>query len=174
MNSSTPNLLSREFKADPVNLIASGVLALLDHPEQMKWLRENPALIGPAVEELLRYCNPLETATPRFAREDVPIAGTTIPRGALVLAVLASANRDEAQFEHANDLMLTRESNRHVAFGLGPHFCLGAALARLEGQIAITTLLRRAVKLELAAPPKSLRWRATPVLRGLESLPVRF
>jgi cytochrome P450 len=157
-----------------VNLIASGTLALLEHPEQMERLRGNPALIGPAIEELLRFSNPLETATMRFAREDVTISGTTVPCGALVLAVLASANRDEKQFDHADHLNLARENNRHVAFGLGAHFCLGAPLARLEGQIAINTLLRRLPKLQLAVPVKALRWRATPVLRGLESLPARF
>jgi cytochrome P450 PksS len=157
-----------------VNLIASGTLALLEHPEQMERLRNNPALIGSAIEELLRFSNPLETTTMRFACEAVSIAGTTVPRGALVLAVLASANRDEKQFDHADDLNLSRENNRHVAFGLGAHFCLGAPLARIEGQIAINTLLRRLPRLQLAVPVKALRWRATPVLRGLEALPVKF
>jgi len=157
-----------------VNLIASGTLALLEHPEQMQWLRANPAAIGPAVEELLRFCNPLETATTRFAREEVSIDGAAIPRGAMVMAVLASANRDEKQFDRADELDLTRQNNRHVAFGLGAHFCLGAPLARLEGQIAINTLLRRMPKLQLAVPVKALRWRATPILRGLEALPVKF
>ena len=91
-----------------------------------------------------------------------------------MMAVLASANRDEKQFDHPDGLDLARGDNRHVAFGLGPHFCLGAPLARLEGQIAINTLLRRLPKLSLAVPVKSLRWRVTPVLRGLEALPVRF
>jgi cytochrome P450 PksS len=156
------------------NLIASGTLALLEHPDQMQHLRANPALIGSAVEELLRFSNPLEMATMRFAREDVAIDGTTIPRGALVMAVLASANRDERQFDHPDELDLARQNNRHVAFGLGSHFCLGAPLARLEGQIAINTLLRRMPNLRLAVPANSLLWRSTPVLRGLESLPVRF
>ena len=157
-----------------VNLIASGALALLEHPEEMERLRRHPALIGPAIEELLRFSNPLETATMRFALEDAVISGATIPRGALVLAVLASANRDEKQFDHPDQLDLARANNRHVAFGLGAHFCLGAPLARLEGQIAINTLLLRFPKLQLDVPAKSLRWRTTPVLRGLESLPVRF
>ena len=157
-----------------VNLIASGTLALLEHPAQMEQLRANPALIGAAVEELLRFCNPLETATMRFTVEDVTVAGTLIPRGALVLAVLASANRDEGQFDRPDDLNLARQNNRHVAFGLGAHFCLGAPLARLEGQIAINALLRRMPQLHLAVPVKALRWRATPVLRGLEALPVTF
>jgi cytochrome P450 len=157
-----------------VNLIASGTLALLQHPDQMELLRSDPALIKPAVEELLRYTNPLETATERFAREDVTIAGVTIPRGALVFAVIASANRDASQFEDPDRLNLAREKNRHLAFGHGAHFCLGAPLARLEGQIAIRTLVRRLPDLRLAIPVESLRWRTTPILRGLEALPVRF
>jgi cytochrome P450 PksS len=157
-----------------VNLIASGTLALLQHPDQLQLLRSDPSLIRPAVEELLRYTNPLETTTPRYAREDVTVAGVAIPRGATVLAVLASANRDERQFEHPDRLDITRENNRHLAFGQGAHFCLGAPLARLEGQIAINTLLHRLPDLHLAVPVKSLRWRTTPVLRGLEALPVRF
>lgn len=157
-----------------VNLISSGALALLQHPDQMARLRRDPSLIKSAVEELLRYTNPLETATPRFAREDVMVAGVTIPRGAQVLAVVASANRDSSQFEDPDRLDIARENNRHLAFGQGAHFCLGAPLARLEGQIAINTLLRRLPSLQLAVPEPSLRWRATPVLRGLEKLPVRF
>jgi len=156
------------------NLIASGTLALLQHPAQLELLRNDPSLIKLAVDELLRYTNPLETATPRYARENVMVAGVTIPRGSLVLAVLASANRDNNQFDHPDRLDVTRKKNHHLAFGQGAHFCLGAPLARLEGEIAINTLLRRLPDLHLAIPTKSLRWRATPALRGLEALPVRF
>jgi cytochrome P450 PksS len=155
-----------------VNLIGSGALALLQHPDQLVRLRDDPALIRPAVEELLRYTSPVETATERFAREDVTVAGVTIPPGSLVLAVIASANRDERQFPEPDKLDLTREPNRHLAFGLGIHFCLGAALARLEGQIAISALLRRAPGLRLAVAPEALRWRRGLVLRGLAALPV--
>jgi len=155
-----------------VNLIGSGTLALLQYPDQLARLRDDPALIRPAVEELLRYTSPVETATERFAREDVTVAGVTIPQGSLVFAVIASANRDERQFPDPDRLDLTREPNRHLAFGLGIHFCLGAALARLEGQIAIQALLRRAPGLRLAVPAESLRWRRGLVLRGLEALPV--
>jgi len=155
-------------------LIASGTLALLQHADQLKLLRADPLLIKLSVEELLRYTNPLETATPRYAREDITIAGVTIPQGALVLAVLASANRDASQFDHADSLVITRENNRHLAFGQGAHFCLGAPLARLEGQIAINTLLRRLPNLRVGVPVESLRWRTSPVLRGLEALPVRM
>jgi cytochrome P450 PksS len=155
-----------------VNLIGNGVLALLQHPEQLERLRGNPGLIRPAVEELLRYAGPLETATERFAREDVTVAGVAIPRGSLVYAALASANRDERQFPDPDRLDLGREPNRHLSFGLGPHFCPGAPLARLEGQVAITTLLRRAVDFRVAVPPGAIRWRRGLALRGVESLPV--
>jgi cytochrome P450 PksS len=155
-----------------VNLIASGTLALLENPSELERLRRDPSLIDSAVEELLRYTAPVETATERYAREDVEIAGTPIPRGALVLAVLASANRDASQFADPDRLDLGRTPNRHVAFGQGVHFCLGAPLARLEAQIAFPTLLRRLPDLRLAAPAHTLRWRPTFVVRGLESLPV--
>jgi len=157
-----------------VNLIGNGMLSLLDNPDQMNRLRSNPALIKAAVEELLRYNGPLETGTERYARDDSTVAGITIPRGELVLAVLASANRDERQFEEADRLDLGREPNPHVAFGFGIHYCLGASLARLEGQIAIATLLRRIPNLKVAISSNALRWRRGLVLRGLESLPVTF
>jgi cytochrome P450 PksS len=114
----------------------------------------------------------VETATERYAREDVAVAGVTIPCGGLVLAVTASANRDGRVFAGPEQLDLGREPNRHLSFGLGAHYCLGAALARLEGQVAIGTLLRRAPGLRLAVAPGSLRWRPGLVLRGLKALPV--
>ncbi len=155
-----------------VNLIGNGVLALLDHPEQMEMLRSDPSLIKSAIEELLRYGSPLKTATERYAREDVTVAGVTIPRGSLVFAVIASANRDERQFEDPDTLDITREPNRHLSFGMGAHFCLGASLARMEGQIVINTLLRNIAKWRLAVAPRSLRWRRGLVLRGLETMPI--
>lgn len=157
-----------------VNLIGNGMLTLLENLDQMSKLRDNPLLIKTSVEELLRYNGPLETATERYARTDTTVAGVIIPRGELVLAVLASANRDERQFKDADNLDLGREPNPHVAFGFGIHYCLGASLARLEGQIAIATLLRRIPNLKLSIPPDKLRWRRGLVLRGLESLPVAF
>lgn len=157
-----------------VNLIASGTLALLEHPEQHELLKGDPGIIKTATEELLRYTSPVETATERYAREDVILHGVTIPKGELVLAVLASANRDEAQFIHPNSLDLARNPNRHLAFGQGVHYCLGAPLARLEGQIAISTLLRRLPELRLSTPAETLRWRPTFVVRGLEALPIDF
>jgi cytochrome P450 len=150
------------------------MLALMRNPEQMQRLRENPALMKTAVEEFLRYSSPLECATPRYASEDLTVAGTTIPRGAMVLAVLASANRDASQFDEPDTLDVARENNRHLAFGLGVHFCLGAPLARLEGQIAIATLLRRLPEIRLAVQAERLKWRTNPLLRGLQALPVRY
>jgi cytochrome P450 len=156
-----------------VNLIASGTLALLEHPEQMKRLRREPSLVKPAVEELLRYTSPVEMATERYPREDVEIEGTTIPRGELVLAVLGSANRDERHFEDPDVLDLARDPNRHLAFGRGGvHHCLGAPLARMEGQIAISAFLRHFPEARLAVAPESLRWRRGVFLRGLERLPL--
>jgi len=157
-----------------VNLIGNGMLALLEHSDQMDKLRSNPTLIKPAVEELLRYASPADMATERYAREDIAIAGVTIPRGEMVFGVIASANRDERQFTDPDTLDITREPNKHLTFGLGNHFCLGASLARMEGQIAISTLLHREPDLRLAVARDSLRWRPGLVLRGLESLPVAF
>jgi cytochrome P450 PksS len=157
-----------------INLIGNGALALLEHPDQLEKLRNDPTLIKSAVEELLRYTSPVDTSTERYAREDVTIAGVTIRRGEMVAAVLASANRDERQFPNPDVLDLTREPNRHLSFGLGTHFCLGASLARLEGQIAFSTLLRRVPDLRLTVATSALRWRPGLILRGLEALPVGF
>lgn len=156
------------------NLIASGILALLEHPDQLAALREQPALAKPAIEELLRFVNPVEQSTERYASEDVVIAGQAIRRGDMVLGCLAAANRDGRAFARPDVLDLTREHNRHLAFGQGSHFCLGAPLARLEGQIAIPAVLRRLPELRLAVPADRLRWRATPLVRGLEALPIAF
>lgn len=156
-----------------VNLIASGALALFEYPERAQMLRSDPSLIKPAVEELLRYTSPVEFATERYPREDVEVSGTTIPRGELVLAALGSANRDERHFEDPDTLDLARDPNRHLAFGRGGvHHCLGAPLARMEGQIAINALLRRFPEARPAVAPESLRWRRGLFLRGLEELPL--
>jgi cytochrome P450 PksS len=156
-----------------VNLISGGTLALLQHPEQAEVLRRNPSLAKPAIEELLRYTSPVEMATERYAREVVEIAGATIPGGELVLAVLGSANHDENHFEDPDTLELARDPNRHLAFGRGGvHHCLGAPLARMEGEIAVKALLRRFPHGRLAVAPETLRWRRGLFLRGLERLPV--
>jgi cytochrome P450 len=157
-----------------VNLIGSGSLALMDHPDQLAKLRSEPALIKTAIEELLRYVCPVEMATERYAREDITIAETTIPRGELVMAVIGSANRDANYFDNPDSLDITRKNNKHLAFGHGAHFCLGASLARLEGQIAVSTLIQRMPNLRLSIAPDQLRWRGTFVVRGLEALSVSF
>jgi len=155
-----------------VNLIASGMLALLEHPDQLEKLRDNPFLIKPAIEELLRFTSPVETGTERYAREDVEVSGVAIRQGEMVMAAIASANRDERQFAGPDTLDITRDPNRHLAFGQGIHFCLGASLARLEGQIAINTLLAGTKSIRLAVDPRAIRWRSGLVLRGMEALPV--
>lgn len=155
-----------------VNLIGNGVLALLENPEQMQRLRDEPALIPSAVEEMLRYSSPLQLATERYATADVKVGEVTIPRGALVYVVLSSANRDEKAFSCPAEFQLDRQPNRHLAFGHGIHYCLGAPLARLEGQIAIRLLLERFSEIHLSRGTGELRWRRGLVLRGVESLPV--
>jgi hypothetical protein len=154
-----------------VNLIGNGVLALLRHPDQLARLRENPGLITSAVEELLRYDSPVQR-TGRIPTADVEIDGRTIPKGSMVVAAIGGANRDPAHFPEPDRLDLGRPDNRHLAFGFGIHFCLGAALARVEGQVAIGTLLDRLPGLALATDTPE--WRESSVLRGLKALPVRF
>jgi len=150
-----------------VNLIGGGTLALLEHPDQLDRLKQDPSLIKSAIEELLRYTSPVDIATERFAREDIVIAGQSIPQGEQMLAVIGSANHDERKFADPDGLDITRHPNEHLAFGQGRHYCLGAPLARLEGAIAISTLLRRMPDLRLAQPPESLSWRRGIFLRGL-------
>jgi cytochrome P450 PksS len=157
-----------------VNLIGNGMLALFEHPEAMNRLRDDPLIIKLAVEELLRYTSPVLMSTERYARVDVTIHGVTIPRGEMTLGVIGSANRDEAVFDNPDELDITREPNRHLSFGQGIHFCLGAPLARLEAEIAINTLFRRIPDVSLSVAPDSLRWRPSMILRGLESLPISF
>ncbi|HKY29201.1 MAG TPA: cytochrome P450 [Pyrinomonadaceae bacterium] len=157
-----------------VNLIGNGTLALIENPNEMRKLQDEPSLVKPAVEELLRYTSPVLMTTERYALQDAVVHGVTIPRGEMTLGVIGSANRDETVFDNPNDLHITRDPNKHLAFGQGIHFCLGAPLARMEAQIAFTTLLRRLPDLRLNTPPHSLRWRPSIFLRGLASLPVKF
>jgi cytochrome P450 PksS len=157
-----------------VNLIGNGTLALLQFPDQLERLRADTRLDASGVEELLRFHSPIETLTERYAKEPLDVAGVTIPRGSLVYGSIASANRDETQFDSPERLDVGREKNRHLAFGQGIHYCLGAPLARLEGTIALRKLLDRAPGLRLAVPESSLRWRPGLNLRGLERLPVAW
>lgn len=156
-----------------VNLIGNGLMALIDHPEQMALLRADPASMDAAVEEFLRYTNPVEHGTPRFALEDVEIAGTTIRKGDMVVGLLAAANRDPSVFADPDRFDIRRPDNsRHLALGFGLHYCLGASLARLETRIALNALLRRFPDLALAIPRDAIRWRQATGLRGLDGLPV--
>jgi cytochrome P450 PksS len=156
------------------NLIGNGTLALLQHPDQLQKLREHPELIDSAVEELLRFSHPIEQAVPRFAREDVELQGYEIPRGSVVTALIASANHDEAVFDNPERLDITRSPNRHLTFGKGIHFCLGAPLARLEARITLLTLVQRFPAMRLAVPAEKLAWRRSPILHGLEALPLHL
>ncbi len=157
-----------------VNLIGNGMLALLRQPERMAQLRSHPELTGRAVEEFLRFDGPLNTATFRHTLEPVTFSGVDIPADELVLVSLTSANRDATRYPHPDELDLTRDTGQHLAFGHGIHFCLGAALARLEGEIAFRTLLGRFADIELAADPAVLAWRSSMILHGLDRLPVRL
>lgn len=154
------------------SLICVGAMALMQNPRERERFEHDPAVSESAVEELLRYASPLDVATQRFAREDLTINSVRISRGDAVFAVLGSANRDEAEFPAPDTLDLGRLPNKHVAFGQGAHFCLGAPLARLNGRIALTTLFRRFPDLRLTQSPESLSWRKSLFIRGLETLPV--
>jgi cytochrome P450 len=156
-----------------VNLIGSGIAALLAHPDQLALLRERPDLLPGAIDELLRFDGPVNPGVVRFPTEDVEIGGVTIPRGATVLVATAIADRDPERFAEPDRLDITRGGNAHLAFGHGVHYCLGAPLARLEGEIAIGTVLRRLPGLALAVPPDRLQWHVAS-LRGPKSLPVTF
>jgi cytochrome P450 len=153
------------------NLIGNGLLTLMRNPKQLAQLRDDPTLIPSAVEELLRFESPSQH-TGRIAREDVEIGGKQIRKGHAVMAIMAAANRDPQRFPQPDQLILDRSDNKHLAFGWSSHFCFGAPLARMEGQIAFETILRRLPKLEIAPGP--LTWRTNSGLRGLTALPVIF
>jgi cytochrome P450 len=157
-----------------VNLIGNGVLALLRRPDRLAELRADPELIPGAVEEFLRFDGPINLATFRHTTEPVEIGGVTIPPGEVVLVALASADRDPGHFPAADDLDLHRDAAGHLAFGFGLHHCLGAPLARLEGEVAFRTLLARFPHLALAVEPDQLSWRSSILMRGLTRLPVRL
>ena len=154
-----------------VNLLGNGALALLNHPEQLGLLRENGGW-ETAVAELLRFDGPVETSTTRWVRADFTFEGHPMRRGDVVRVVLASANRDACHFAQPDTLDVTRRDNRHLAFGMGIHYCLGAPLARLEGQIGLQTLFERFPNLRLAVPAAQLKWRSGVLFRGLKQLPV--
>lgn len=157
-----------------VNLVGNGVVALLSHPEQFAKLQADPGLARNAVEETLRYWGPVDFIARRLATEDLEIAGTPIARGDHVAVGLAAANRDPERFADPDAFDISRkEANRHVAFGRGIHVCLGAPLARVEGQIAFETLIRRYPDLRLAVPAEEIQWGGS-FLRGFGQVPLVF
>jgi pimeloyl-[acyl-carrier protein] synthase len=153
------------------NLIGNGLLTLLSYPAEMQRLRDDPGLIPSAVEELLRYESPSQH-TARLARTDVELGGRKIRKRDAVIAVMGAANRDPERFPDPDRLDFARTDNRHLAFGWAAHFCFGAALARIEGQVSFSTILRRMPELALQQAP--LQWRTNLGLRGLVALPVRY
>ncbi|WP_459503713.1 cytochrome P450 family protein [Bacillus sp. C1] len=157
-----------------VNLITNTVLALLENPDQLQLLKENPELIDSAVEEGLRYYSPVEVTTERWAAEPIMIHEQEIQKGDMVTISLASANRDESVFVNPEVFDITREHNRHIAFGHGSHFCLGASLARLEAKIAIATLLKRMPDIQIKGNQEKIKWQGNYLMRSLEELPLSF
>lgn len=155
-----------------VHLITNAVLTLLQHPEQMAMLRENPDLMDSAIEELLRFHGPVEGTKPMYILEDVTLHGVTIPKGKPVLPLLGAANRDERQFDNPDVFDITRSPNRHLGFGQGIHYCLGAPLARLETKLALNILLERFPNMRLAVDPSELEIQQIPSWHRYKSLPV--
>ena len=157
-----------------VNLIGNAVLALLRQPEIQRRLMQDSDLMEVAVEEFLRYDSPVERALVRWAAQDTVIGGQQIKKGDIVIGVVGAANRDPEHYAQPERLDLQRGAHRHLAFGHGAHYCLGAPLARLEGEIALNTLLRRLPNLRLAVAESELVWRTVPMFRGLVALPVTW
>ena len=153
------------------NLIGNGLVSLLNNPDQLELLKNDASIVPSAIEELLRYESPSQH-TARLAPEDMTLGGKSIQKRQAVIAVFAAANRDPDRFPDPDKLDLRRSDNRHVAFAWGAHYCFGAPLARMEGQIAFETLLRRLPNIQLE--PQELVWRENLGLRGLKSLLVTF
>jgi pimeloyl-[acyl-carrier protein] synthase len=164
---SNANLLLEAGHETTTNLIGNGLLALLRHPEQFLRLKENPALLPTAIEEFLRYDSPVQFMN-RMARGDLELGGQTIRNGQLVYLMFGAANRDPLHFPSPDDFDISRQPNKHLSFGQGPHFCLGAALARLEARIVFETLLRRIPDLRLAS--EDIAYQSNFSLRGLQKL----
>lgn len=155
-----------------VNLIGNSIMTLLEHPEQLELLKSQPELIHTAVEEVLRYNDPVEFSTSRWAGEDLEFKGKSIRKGDLVIVVLNSANHDPNQFTDPEIFDITRQKSKHLAFGKGIHACLGAPLARLEGEIAISSFINCYPNCKLNAEINDLTWRSGMVVRGVRELPV--
>ena len=165
------NILLSTGHETTTHLIGNGMLALLQHSEQMRRLRAHPKFLGPAIEEMLRYDSPVQI-TYRSALEDVQMEGRLIRKGDLVNSILGSANRDPARFTDPDCFDISRNEGRHLGFGVGIHFCIGAPLVRLEAEIVFETILRRFPGIRLAT--QTLEWQEHPIFRGLKSLPVRI
>ena len=158
-----------------VTLIGNATVAMLTHPEVLERLRKHPEEMPEAVEEFLRYESPVQRSIARWVTEDIALGGQQFKRGDMVIAVLGSANRDSGEFAHPDVLDIDRENNgAHLAFGKGIHYCLGAPLARLEGDIALNTLLRRLPGLRLAVPAQELSYRQTPLFHAFVHIPVAW
>jgi cytochrome P450 len=152
--------------------LSNGVLALLEHPAELEKLRADPSLIPSAIDELMRYDGPVGVATFRFTAEPVQIGDVTIPADQIVALSMLSAHRDETKFPDPNRLDVTRRPNGVLAFGHGPHFCIGQPLAKIQTEVGLTRLLARFPHLRLAADPKTLKWESSALLRGVITLPV--
>lgn len=157
-----------------VNLIANGVLALIENPAQMAALRADRSLLPGAIEEFLRFESPVKNATLRYTVEPTELGNVVIPAREFVVLSLGSANRDENRYQDPDALNIKRDTSGHMAFGHGIHYCLGAPLARLEAEVAFTKLLDTYDQIELTIPTTELRWRPGMLIRGLERFPVRL
>ena len=163
------NILLSTGHETTTHLIGNGLLALLHHPEQLEKLQTQPGLLAPAIEEMLRYDNPVQI-TYRSALEDASIKGKQIRKGDLVNTIIGSANRDPQRFSNPDSFDITRNEGRHLGFGIGIHFCIGAPLVRLEAEIVFETILHRFPRISLGTG--TLEWQEHPIFRGLKSLPV--
>lgn len=157
-----------------VNLLASGVLALCSHPDQLARLTADPALIGKCVEELLRFTGPVQATFPMIADVDIELGGVLIPAGEVVAPSPLAANRDPSRIADPESFDIGREHNPHLAFGHGPHHCVGAPLARLEAKVALPALFARFPDLAVAVPPDTLEWKPSFLFHALTELPVRL
>ena len=155
-----------------VSLITNGVLTLVEHPDSLERLRAEPGLWDSAVEEMIRYRGPIHASKQQYAREDVVWSGVTIPKGSAVFPLYGAANHDPAAFEKPETFDIARTPNKHLGFGWGPHFCLGASLARMETRITLQSLFERNPNLRLAVPVEELRLQPVPGWHRYESLPV--
>lgn len=171
---STITLLIVAGHETSVNLITNMTLALLEHPVQLQKLRQNPDLIDSAIEEALRFYSPVELTTLRWTAEPFTMHGQDIQSKDRIIISVASSNRDEKIFPDADVFDITRKNNRHIAFGHGSHFCLGAPLARLEAKIAISTLLHRLPNIQIQGEREQIRWKENYLMRSLEELPLKF